>query len=148
MDEQRRRDDVIERELSRALRARAAAPAAEPHLDAETAAAWMERRLDTPAAQSAEAHLASCTDCQDMVATLARITPEPEPAAGSWWSIVRRPWLVPATAAAALALVIWVSQAQREAPAAQPETLQARAEAFERERLGEVQPSAVSPGRA
>ena len=144
MDEQRRRDDVIERELSRALSARAAAPAAEPHLDAETAAAWMERRLDTPAAQSAEAHLASCTDCQGMVATLARITPEPEPAAGSWWSIVRRPWLVPATAAAALALVIWV--AQRPAAPTLPEAQQARAQEFERpSREAPLSPELAAP---
>jgi len=131
VDEQGRRDDVIERELSRALRARAAAPAAGPHLDADTAAAWIERRLDPQAAQSTEAHLASCADCQAMVATLARITPEPEPAAGSWWSVVRRPWLVPATAAAALALVIWVSQAQRPAPSTQAVTTQARVQEVE-----------------
>ena len=129
MDEQRRRDDVIERELSRALRA--AAPAAEPHLDAETAAAWMERRLDRQAAQSVYDHLASCADCQAMVATLARITPEPEPAAGSWWSVVRRLWLVPATAAAALALAIWVSQAQRPARSTLPQAAQARVQEVE-----------------
>jgi hypothetical protein len=128
VDEQRLRDDVIERELKLALRTSAAAPPGQPHLDAEAAAAWMDRRLDAGAAQSVEAHLAVCADCQALVATLARITPAPEEAAAgaggwSWW---RRPWLVPAAAAAALALVVWVSQAGRPAPT--PESMQARAE--------------------
>ena len=131
MDDQRRRDDVIARELNRAFRTTAAAAADESHLDAEAAAAWMDRRLDAGAAQSIEAHLAACAECQALVATLARISPAPEEeaAAGaggwSWW---RRPWLVPAAAAAALAIVVWVSQAQRPAPAPQPESTQTRVE--------------------
>ena len=131
MDDQRRRDDVIARELNRAFRTTATAAPGESHLDAEAAAAWMDRRLDAGAAQSIEAHLAACAECQALVATLARISPAPdeEAAAGagawSWW---RRPWLVPAAAAAALAIVVWVSQAQHPAPAPEPESTQARVE--------------------
>ena len=71
MDESRR-NDVFDRELKRALAAGGgAAPGA--HVDAELAAAWMDRRLDAAEARSVEAHLADCPDCQTLMATLARL---------------------------------------------------------------------------
>ena len=82
VDEQRRRDDAIDRELRRAFARRRRTAAPGPHVDAEAAAAWMERRLDAPPRSSVEAHLAACADCQAMVATLARITPERASRAG------------------------------------------------------------------
>ena len=129
MDEKARRDDVIARELSNALRAHGAA-ASGPHLDAEAVAAWTERRLDAAESESVEIHLASCTDCQAIVATLARTAPEPADAPGAgWWSSLRRPWLVPAAAAVAAALVLWVVQPQPEPPAPRLEGTLARSDA-------------------
>lgn len=124
-----RRNDVFDRELRRALAAEGGA-AAGPHVDAELAAAWMDRQLDPVAARSIEAHLAGCQECQILMATLARTAPA-APAAGelAWWHRVRAGWLVPATVAAAAALVIWVAVPQQRRAASTPaEQLQARAD--------------------
>lgn len=121
MDEPRR-DDVFDRELRRALAAGGGAPAS-PHVDAELAAAWMDRRLDASATRSIDEHLAGCSDCQAIVATLARLSPD-VPAAGegsAWWRRLRAGWLVPATVAAAAALVIWVAVPQQRATTTEPE---------------------------
>ena len=117
-----RRDDVFDRELRRALAAGGGAPAS-PHVDAELAAAWMDRRLDASATRSIDEHLAGCSDCQAIVATLARLSPD-VPAAGegsAWWRRLRAGWLVPATVAAAAALVIWVAVPQQRATTTEPE---------------------------
>jgi hypothetical protein len=109
-----RRNDAFDRELRRALAAEGGA-APGPHVDAERAAAWMDRQLDAAAARSIEAHLADCPDCQALMATLARLAPD-VPAAGegfAWWRRLRAGWLVPATVAAAAALVIWVAVPQQ-----------------------------------
>jgi len=122
------RNDAIDRELHRAFAA-AGGAAPGPHVDAELAAAWMERRLDGAAAQAVETHLADCGDCQALVATLTRISPElPAGAEGpGWWRRLRAGWLVPATVAAAAAFVIWVALPQQQAPSAPAESTQARA---------------------
>ena len=84
------------------------------HPDAETAAAWMERRLDAAALQAVDAHLADCADCQAMVAVLARISDDTlAPAAPAWWQRLRGGWLIPATVAAAAGLVIWIAVPQQ-----------------------------------
>src|SRR6185436_12715553 len=112
-----RRNDAFDQELRRAFAAGGGAVSG-PHLDAEVAAAWIEHRLDAPARRAAEAHLADCFDCQAMLATLARISPAEETASGggvAWWRRLRAGWLVPATVAAAAALVIWVAVPQQRA---------------------------------
>jgi hypothetical protein len=122
-----RRTDVFDRELKRALAAAGgAAPGA--HVDAELAAAWMDRRLDAAEARSVEAHLADCLDCRTLMATLARLAPNGGDAAAAgaapaWWRRLRAGWVVPATVAAAAALVIWVvvPQQQRETGSRLPE---------------------------
>jgi hypothetical protein len=106
-----RRNDAFDQELRRAFAAGGGAPSG-PHVDAEVAAAWIEQRLDEPARLAVETHLADCFDCQAMLATLARISPEGATARGeglAWWRRLRAGWLVPATLAAAAALVIWVA---------------------------------------
>ena len=65
-----RRNDVFDRELRRALAAEGGVTAG-PHVDAELAAAWMDRQLDPVAARSIEAHLAGCQECQILMATQA-----------------------------------------------------------------------------
>lgn len=147
MDEPHR-NDAFDRELRQTLAAGGGA-AGGPHLDAELAAAWMDRRLDASAVRSLEAHLADCADCQMMMATLARISPE-TPAGGegfSLWRRLRAGWLVPATAAAAAALVIWVALPQQRAASTAPErvqTLEDRAPAVDQ--LAKSQPAApVAP---
>ena len=126
MDEPRR-NDVFDRELRRALAAEGGA-ASGPHVDAELAAAWMDRRLDTVAARSIEAHLAGCQECQILMATLARIAPDVAAAREGivWWRRFRAGWVVPATVAAAAGLVIWVAVPQQRAASTPAEPLQAR----------------------
>jgi hypothetical protein len=117
-----RPNDAFDRALRRTLAA-SGASASGSHVDAELAAAWMERRLDTAAARSVETHLAGCADCQALFATLARIEAEDTAAPGAlaWWRRVRTGWLVPATVAAAAALVIWVAvPQQRSANVSEP----------------------------
>jgi hypothetical protein len=128
--EEPRPNDIFDRELRRALAAEGGA-AAGPHLDAELAAAWMERQLDPAAARSIEAHLAGCQECQILIATLARIAPEAAPAdlGLAWWRRLRAGWLIPATVAAAAALVIWVAvPEQRRAASTSVDEFQARVE--------------------
>ena len=115
MDEPRR-NDAFDQELRRALAAGGGAVSG-PHLDAEVAAAWIERRLDASARRTVEAHLADCFDCQAMLATLARISPAEETASGggvAWWRRLRAGWLVPATVIA-YAVVLIVAQLRRHA---------------------------------
>ena len=116
-------DRLIERSLTRPQRSSTACP------DAETLAAWVDRRgLTTAAATEVEAHLSSCGDCQAVIATVVRATPaalRSEP----WWrraTTIR--WLVPLTAAAA-AVAVWVAipndarnreAGNRVAPSVQP----------------------------
>jgi len=121
-----RRNDAFDHELRRALAAGGGAPSG-AHVDAEVAAAWIERRLDAAAQRAVETHLADCADCQTMLATLARISPDGDAVSGeavAWWRRLRAGWVVPATVAAAAALVIWVAvPQQRQAP----ESTQSRA---------------------
>jgi len=126
-----RRNDAFDRELRRAFAAGGGA-ASGAHLDAEVAAALIDQRLDAPARRTAEAHLADCFDCQAMLATLARISPEDASARGgglAWWRRLRAGWLVPVTVAVAAALVIWVAVPQQR-PASTPaaDQLEARVE--------------------
>jgi hypothetical protein len=156
-----RRTDVFDRELKRALAATGgAAPGA--HVDAELAAAWMDRRLDAAEARSIEAHLADCQDCQTLMATLARLAPggadaATAGAAPAWWRRLRGGWVVPATVAAAAALVIWVVVPQQQAGSTPSERAQAsEPAAAERSQAREPdaaepaagEPSAAEPARA
>lgn len=125
MDEPRR-NDAFDQELRRAFAAGGGA-ASGPHLDAEVAAAWIDQRLDAPARRVVEAHLADCFDCQAMLATLARISPEAASGGGLvWWRRLRTGWLVPATVAAAAALVIWVAVPQQRAASTPTDQFQVR----------------------
>jgi hypothetical protein len=141
-----RRNDAFDRELRRTLAAGGRALAS-PHLDAELAAAWMDQRLDAAAARSIEAHLADCADCQMMMATLAHISPE-APATGegyAWWRRLRAGWLLPVTAAAAAALVIWVALPQQRAASTPPERVQSLDDrAAAPDQLAKSQPAAES----
>jgi hypothetical protein len=122
-----RRNDVIDQQLRRAFAAQGGALSG-GHVDAEAAAAWMERRLDATASRAIEAHVADCPDCQAMLATLARMTPDDvaAPEGFAWWRRLRAGWLVPAAVAAAAALVIWVAVPQQRSTSTPGETLQAR----------------------
>jgi hypothetical protein len=121
------RNDAFDRELRRTLAAGGGGTPG-PHVDAELAAAWMDHRLDPAAARSVEAHLAGCYDCQAMFATLARIAPDEAIANEglAWWRRLRAGWLVPATVAAAAALVIWVAVPQQRATPTALESVQSR----------------------
>lgn len=148
MDEPRP-NDAFDRELRRTLAA-AGGGASGPHVDAELAAAWLERRLDTAAALSVETHLAGCADCQALFAALARIAPEETAAPGAlgWWRRVRTGWLVPATVAAAAALAIWVAVPRQRTATPAPESFQARADDAVTPQPPAAPPSAAQPSEA
>ena len=83
------RDRAIERLL--------AVPAGRPrqdagsgHVDAETVAAWLDGGVMGPAAERFEAHVAACAACQELLATVIRITPVETPALGT---VAQRPWM-------------------------------------------------------
>src|SRR5262249_24667952 len=75
-------------------------------LDAAMLAAWCDGTLNRRDRAAAEAHAASCSRCQAMLAAMAR-TAGPVPAR-KWWQLSTVRWVVPIAATAALAVVVWV----------------------------------------
>ena len=75
-------------------------------LDAETLAAWADEALDAGERSRVEAHAADCARCQAMLAAMVRTMAEPA-AAKAPWRMPGLAWLVPLTAAAAVA--IWIA---------------------------------------
>ena len=82
------------------------ARAARPHgrdetaacLDAETLAAWTDGSLRPAERAAAEAHVADCGRCLELLAAMARTEPPPSVTTRAPWFSVR--WLVPLTTAA------------------------------------------------
>jgi len=103
------RDRSIEHLLRQTLQASTAVTSC---LDAEQLAAWVAGGLTQSEAAAAEQHLADCSHCQSMLAAFVESEPAPVVVASPvvrplrWRS--RATWLVPAAAAAAVALV-WVA---------------------------------------
>ncbi len=79
-----------------------------PCPDAELMAAFVERALPPGEASELEGHAASCSRCQAQLAALARSEPEAGTRGATAWLVPWR-WLVPATAAAAAGLLLWVA---------------------------------------
>ncbi len=79
-----------------------------PCPDAELMAAFVERALPPGEASELERHAASCSRCQGQLAALARSEPEVGTRGATAWLVPWR-WLVPATAAAAAGLLLWVA---------------------------------------
>jgi hypothetical protein len=112
------RDRSIDR-LLRRLEPGADLPATDACVDAETLAAWMDGSLSGEALDRAEHHAAGCARCQTMVASMARTAPET--AARPWWRVLKVKWIVP-IAAAATAVVLWVSVDRQQKAAEGPVT--------------------------
>src|SRR5215210_5985377 len=112
------RERSIEPLLKSALRAHAAEAPAGRCLDPERAAAWADGALTAHDRTAAEAHVASCAECQMLLAALARTGPPA--AAHRWFRRPRMAWLAPLTAAAA-AVLVWtlVPSSMRTTPAEQ-----------------------------
>ena len=84
----------------------------DPHLDAETLAAWAEDRLPAVERDALEAHAADCGRCQALLAAMVRTEP-PVEAQPAWWRrISPLGWAVPLTAAAAA--LIWLVASPHE----------------------------------
>src|SRR6476660_7980445 len=112
------RDRSIDR-LLRRLEPGVDLPATDGCVDAETLAAWMDGSLSGDALGRAEHHAAGCARCQAMLASMARTAPET--AARPWWRLHKVKWMVP-IAAAATAVVLWVSVDRQEKAAVGPVT--------------------------
>ncbi|MEO8483648.1 MAG: zf-HC2 domain-containing protein [Acidobacteriota bacterium] len=99
------RDRVVEQLLRTSAGDLLAAPAPDC-LDAEILAAWQDGGLDATVARRIEGHLATCARCQAMAAAFVRaeVVPAPVPARAGWG--LR--WLVPVAATAAAAVAVWV----------------------------------------
>ncbi len=119
-------------------------------LSAETLAAWSEGSLASSEAARADAHLAECGRCQQMLAAFVRTAPVAAAAVPFWQRWPRR-WLVPVSAVAAAALIVAVvmregappvQMAKVEAPA-EPSRLPSAPAA-----LSEPAPSAAPEPRA
>lgn len=90
------------------------ARAARPHggdataacLDAGTLAAWTDGSLRPAERIAAEAHVADCGRCLELLAAMARTEPPPSVTSRAPWFSVR--WLVPLTTAAAVVVTAWV----------------------------------------
>lgn len=99
------RDRALEDLLRRRLAEASAEASTGACLDADTLAAWVDRRLAREDLAAAQAHAAGCARCQVVLAAMARTTPAS--AAPSSWRLPFR-WIVPFAAAAA-AVVIWIA---------------------------------------
>jgi hypothetical protein len=111
-------------------------------VDAEVLAAWVDGALSGQALADAEKHAAGCARCQALLASIAKATPAVEPR--PWWRAVSAKWLVP-VAAAATALLVWVSVGSRPEPVTEPPSTSVAATLAERPALaptGEAAPTA------
>lgn len=105
------RDDTIDRLLS-ALQPQSRSVSSSACLEPEVLAAWIDSGLQDSARANAEAHVASCSRCQALLAAMARTA---EAAAGSAIPIEQprstvfrlAPWIA-ALGTAAVAVVIWI----------------------------------------
>ncbi|MEQ1575187.1 MAG: hypothetical protein ABL993_13185 [Vicinamibacterales bacterium] len=107
MDTSRERDESVERLLRQSLRTPPHGGVTDACLDDETLAAWVDGGLSGAALEMAEAHAADCVHCQSVIAATIRADAVvPRPQAGQ---TTRRwlGWLVPLTAAAAVAM-LWI----------------------------------------
>lgn len=85
------------------------------HVEAEVLAAWSEGRLPARESTAVETHLASCDDCQELLAVFARTAPPPVVSGSPGLSGVEGSrtnwhlrWAIPIAAAATVA-AIWVA---------------------------------------
>ena len=117
------RDDSLDRLLRQTLRRTPDAGATPSCLDAETMAAWMDGGLSGAALAAAEAHAATCRECQARAAVMVRSeTAEQRPAqvssSATEGSRARKwlPWLVPLAAAALVAMAIRLPRRAQQPP--------------------------------
>lgn len=152
MVDQGRRDDPMDR-LLRAALAREGDAAAGACPDAEQMAVYLERRLSSREVAAFEAHAAVCARCQDALAVVATTLPHGEGTQGApvsaedaeggwrWWPWR---WLVPASAAVALGVAVFVAVGPRETTNWQMAGRPAQVE----EARGDIELTAPAPGGA
>jgi hypothetical protein len=109
------RDASVSRLLGHVLAHDADRGRTEECLDAETMAALIDNGLMAAERAAAEAHAASCSRCQAVLAALVRTEPEPV-SSPVWWRLPLMKWLVP-VAATGVAAALWVAVDRRSAPA-------------------------------
>ena len=100
-----KRDAFVDRLLAETLEAQDASVSDGSCLDAGTLAAWADDTLVAHERVAVEAHAASCSRCQALLAVMIKTAP-PAVAEKSAWRIPAIGWLIPLTAAAA-AVLVW-----------------------------------------
>ena len=96
--------DRFDRPIARAARPHGQEPTP-ACLNAESLAAWTDGTLRPDERAAAEAHVADCGRCLELLAVMARTEPPPTVAARPSWFSIR--WLVPLTTAA-VAMTAWM----------------------------------------
>ena len=131
MNTQPDRDQMLDAQLRRSIRAAPDAPSSPACLDAETMAAWVDGGLDRQAAAMAETHVSSCGRCQARVGLIAKSVPDVSTiVAEPWWRRYRAGWMIPLTAGvAAVGLWMIVPTERTAPPPMQVASAPARAEA-------------------
>ncbi len=107
-------------------------------VDAEHLAAWMDGGMSSSAAERFETHVAACASCQELLATVVRMTPVEVPVAPVTSSRPWASWVVPLAAAAAVVLAVWTTW-----PGASPTS--APTDQKEESRVARLDPPASPP---
>ena len=138
MSQSRDRDTALEQSLRHLSTQETDQSASAECLDPEVMAAWIDGRLAGVSLADAETHVAGCARCQAIAATIARTESIAE-----WSAPEQRPrwrwltWVVPLSAAATVAAVIFVvrnEQGQAPSSAVVPQVAESRPSAPPAER--------------
>jgi hypothetical protein len=101
-------DAAAEKLLRRSLTGRTDGNPEGVCLDAETAAGWFDDGLSNDERAAVEAHIAECSRCRSLVATMVRVSPPVVPRQ-HWWQRSPIRWLAPAAAGLATAAAVWIA---------------------------------------
>jgi hypothetical protein len=106
-------DRALERLLRQSLSVSASADATDSCLDTEVLAAWADGNLRGPQVDAVEQHVASCSRCQAIAATVVRTVPEPVVSREAGWRGWKFRWLAPVTAVIVIGMLATLLRNER-----------------------------------